>query len=111
MVTATIAVGAVAERGRVMPAMVCTFLWATLAYCPGMSALAHSTVLGRREEKMTFNFRLYNVFFILLGTVLLWFDWLGFNGGSSFGANLRATMACWNSCLAGNFAATSWVLL
>ncbi len=22
----------------------------------------------------------------------------GFNGGSAFGANLRATMACWNSC-------------
>jgi Amt family ammonium transporter len=141
MVTATIAVGAVAERGRVMPAMVWTFLWATLAYCPiacwawnttgwgylygvmdyagggpveigsGMSALAYSMVLGRREEKMRFNFRLYNVFFILLGTVLLWFGWLGFNGGSSFGANLRATMACWNSCLAGNFAAASWVLL
>jgi Amt family ammonium transporter len=40
----------------------------------GMSALAYSMVLGRREEKMMFNFRLYNVFFILLGTVLLWFD-------------------------------------
>jgi Amt family ammonium transporter len=141
MVTGAIAVGAVAERGRLMPAMVWTFLWATLVYCPiacwawnvtgwgylygvmdyagggpveigsGMSALAYSMVLGRREEKMMLNFRPHNVSFILLGTVLLWFGWLGFNGGSSFGANLRATMACWNSCLAGNFAAASWVLL
>ena len=77
----------------------------------GMSALAYSMVLGRREEKMMLNFRPHNVSFILLGTVLLWFGWLGFNGGSSFGANLRAVMACWNSCLAGNFAAASWVLL
>jgi ammonium transporter, Amt family len=141
MVTGAIAVGAVAERGRLMPAMVWTFLWATLVYCPiacwawnptgwgfmygvmdyagggpveigsGMSALAYSMVLGRREEKMMLNFRPHNVSFILLGTVLLWFGWLGFNGGSAFGANLRATMACWNSCLAGNFAAASWVLL
>jgi len=141
MVTAALAVGAVAERGRLLPAMVWCFLWATLVYCPiacwalnpsgwgfkygvmdyagggpveigsGMSALAYSWILGRREEKMMLNFRPHNVSFILLGTILLWFGWLGFNGGSAFGANLRATMACWNSCLTGNFAAATWVLL
>ncbi|KIX97252.1 uncharacterized protein Z520_06704 [Fonsecaea multimorphosa CBS 102226] len=140
-VTAAIVAGAVAERGRLMPFLVWTFLWATLVYNPiacwawnangwgfkygvmdyagggpveigsGMSALAYSMVLGKRQEKMMLNFRPHNVSFILLGTILLWFGWLGFNGGSSFGANLRAVMACWNSNLTATFAAAAWVLL
>ncbi|KAJ5214838.1 hypothetical protein N7468_010517 [Penicillium chermesinum] len=140
-VTAAIVMGAVAERGRLLPAMVFTFIWATIVYCPlacwawnvngwafkygvmdyagggpveigsGFTALAYSMVLGRRQERMMLNFRPHNVSLILLGTCFLWFGWLGFNGGSSFGANLRATMACWNTNLTAAFAAITWVLL
>ncbi|KAI9833117.1 MAG: hypothetical protein M1826_000484 [Phylliscum demangeonii] len=139
--TAAIVVGAIAERGRLLPMMVFIFCWATLVYCPiacwawnangwalkygvldyagggpveiasGMSALAYSLVLGRRQERMMVNFRPHSVSLITLGTALLWFGWLGFNGGSAFGANLRAVMACWNSNLAAMFGAVSWVLL
>ncbi|GAB7366652.1 hypothetical protein MBLNU230_g8634t1 [Neophaeotheca triangularis] len=140
-VTAAILIGCVAERGRLVPAMVFIWVWATLVYCPiawwvwgsngwagawgvldyagggpveigsGMSALAYSMVLGRRQEKMMLNFRPHNVSMITLGTVLLWFGWFGFNGGSSFGANLRAVMACWNNNITAMFAAMTWVIL
>jgi Amt family ammonium transporter len=33
-VTVAILVGGIAERGRVLPTMVFTFLWLTLVYCP-----------------------------------------------------------------------------
>lgn len=77
----------------------------------GVSALAYSLVLGKRQEKMLLNFRPHNVSLITLGTILLWFGWLGFNGGSAFGANLRAVMACWNSNLTAAFSGITWTLL
>lgn len=139
--TAAITAGAVAERGRLLPMMVFIFFWATIVYAPlgcwvwnpsgwafnygvmdyagggpveinsGMAALAYSMVLGRRQERMMASFRPHNVSFIVLGTAILWFGWLGFNGGSAFGANLRAVMACWNSNLAAMFAAMAWTVM
>src|ERR1700761_3516689 len=140
-VTAATVVGACAELGRLIPMMVFIFVWATIVYCPmacwpwnvngwaakwgvydyagggpveigsGVSALAYSWILGRRQEKMMLNFRPHNVSLITLGTGFLWFRWLGFNGGSSFVANLRAVRACWNRNLVCVFAAMTWVIL
>ena len=76
-----------------------------------MGGLALSWVLGRRTEKELINFRPHNVSLVALGTFLLWFGWLGFNGGSAFGANLRAIVAIWNSMLAAGFAGIVWCLL
>jgi ammonium transporter, Amt family len=42
---------------------------------------------------------------------MLWFGWLGFNGGSAFGANLRAVFAIWNTMIAGAMAGLTWCAL
>lgn len=42
---------------------------------------------------------------------MLWFGWIGFNGGSAFGANLRAVFAIWNTMLAAAFGGMVWCLL
>jgi ammonium transporter, Amt family len=61
----------------------------------GTAALAISIFLGRRKGYGTelLAYRPHNVFYVVIGTVLLWFGWFGFNGGSALGANLRAVMA------------------
>ncbi|KAJ3779757.1 ammonium transporter [Lentinula aff. detonsa] len=140
-VTIGILMGGIAERGRVLPAMVLTFAWLTLVYCPlacwvwgangwafswgvldfagggpveigsGVSGLALAWVIGRRQEKELLNFRPHNVSLVCLGTFLLWFGWLGFNGGSAFGANLRAIVAIWNSMLAAAFGGMVWCIM
>ncbi|KAJ3925678.1 MAG: ammonium transporter [Lentinula lateritia] len=150
-VTIGILMGGIAERGRVLPAMVLTFTWMTLVYCPlacwvwgvngwafswgvldfagelqtpqlqprggpveigsGVSGLALAWVIGRRQEKELLNFRPHNVSLVCLGTFLLWFGWLGFNGGSAFGANLRAIVAIWNSMLAAAFGGMIWCIM
>ncbi|CAL1696594.1 unnamed protein product [Somion occarium] len=140
-VTVAILMGAIAERGRVLPAMVFVFIWTTIVYCPlacwawavngwgfkwgvldfagggpveigsGIAGLAYSWVLGRRSEKELLNFRPHNVSMVGLGTFILWFGWLGFNGGSAFGANLRAVLAIWNSMLAAAFGGIVWCAL
>ncbi|KAI0358991.1 ammonium transporter [Trametes cingulata] len=140
-VTVAILMGALAERGRVLPAMVFTFIWMTVVYCPiacwawstngwafkwgvldyagggpveiasGISGLAYSWALGRRSERELRNFRPHNVSLVGLGTFVLWFGWLGFNGGSAFGANLRAIMAIWNSMIAAAMSGIVWCLL
>lgn len=140
-VTAGILMGGLAERGRVFPAMVFTFIWMTLVYCPlvcwiwstngwafkwgvldfagggpveigsGIGGLAYSWVLGRRHERELLNFRPHNVSLVGLGTSMLWFGWIGFNGGSAFGANLRAIFAIWNTMIAAAFGGMVWCLL
>lgn len=140
--TCAIAMGGIAERGRLFPAIVFTFVWATAVYCPlaawawqaegwagsrwgvldyagggpveigsGLGGAAYALVLGRRKEKLLLNFRPHNVSLVTIGTVLLWFGWLGFNGGTAAGANLKAVYAVYNSNITAVFAAFTWVLL
>lgn len=138
-----ILLGAVAERGRIAPALVFAFIWATLVYDPvacwtwapngwtyimgaldfagggpvhmtsGTGALAYSIWLGRRKGYGTASlaYKPQNTTFVVLGTVLLWFGWNGFNGGSALAANLRATQALLVTNVAAAVGGLTWMML
>jgi ammonium transporter, Amt family len=48
--------------------------------------------------------------YVLIGTGLLWFGWIGFNGGSAMGANSLAAMSLATTIAASASAAFSWML-
>ncbi|EEB09519.1 ammonium transporter Amt2 [Schizosaccharomyces japonicus yFS275] len=139
-ITVALFTGAAAERGRIAPMLVICFFWLTIVYCPlaywvwnpygwaakwgvydfagggpveagsGFAALAYTVYLGRRKDHIEEHFRPHSVLNVVLGTSILWFGWLGFNGGSAYGANLRAVVAVTNTNICAAVAATTWVL-
>src|SRR6185369_1667241 len=59
----------------------------------GVAALVATIMIGNRKGYPKSAMMPHNVPFALLGTGLLWFGWLGFNGGSSLQANGLAASA------------------
>ncbi|KAJ4486117.1 ammonium transporter [Lentinula aciculospora] len=78
----------------------------------GSAALAISIYLGKRRGYGTerLAYKPHNTSYVILGTVLLWFGWFGFNGGSALSANLRAAMACTVTNLAASVGGLTWML-
>ncbi|KAJ1677301.1 hypothetical protein EV182_006454, partial [Spiromyces aspiralis] len=140
-ITPGLAVGAAAERLRLMPSILYFFFWSTLVYCPiaywtwapngwlyklgsldfaggtpvhicsGFAALAYSLVLGKRHGYGEEQFAPHNFLNILLGAALLWFGWFGFNAGSAVAANGRAGSAAIVTHLAAAVAGITWALV
>ncbi|KAJ7140611.1 ammonium transporter AmtB-like domain-containing protein [Mycena epipterygia] len=82
----------------------------------GAGALAYALVLGKRtvpteDGKRMPRHKPSNVFLVVLGTVLLWFGWFGFNGGSALNASLRAIYAGVNTNLAAACGAMTFCAL
>lgn len=77
----------------------------------GISAFVYSAFLGRRNETLMINYRPHNISTVCLGTVMLYFGWLFFNGFSAAGANLKVPYSMFNTHLCAAFAAVSWCLL
>ncbi|KAI5858773.1 ammonium transporter-like protein [Tricharina praecox] len=137
--TVQIMIGGALERGRLVPSLVFSFIWATVVYCPiacwtwnsngwlynlpsldyagggpvhiasGMSALAYALVLGKRKERSV-KHRPHNVTMVFLGTCFIWFGWLCFNGGSTLNATVRAMYAMFNTNIAASTGIMGWVL-
>ena len=55
--------------------------------------------------------RPHNVLNVLLGTALLWVGWMGFNGGSALGINMRTVSAVVSTNLAACSGGLAWCFL
>ncbi|KAI9140629.1 putative ammonium transporter protein [Paraphysoderma sedebokerense] len=78
----------------------------------GFAGLALAIYTGKRND-VGHNEPLqpHSMSSVILGTALLWFGWLGFNGGSGLGANSRAANALIVSNLAACAAGLTWMLI
>ncbi|KAL5514148.1 hypothetical protein ACEPAG_2236 [Sanghuangporus baumii] len=78
----------------------------------GTAALAIAIYLGKRRGYGTerLAYKPHNTSYVVLGTVLLWFGWFGFNGGSALSSNLRAVQACIVTNLAASVGGLTWML-
>jgi Amt family ammonium transporter len=141
IVTPSLIVGAFVERIKFASFLIFSFIWATLVYDPvahwvwgvggwlrnmgaldfaggsvvhitaGLSALAIALVIGKRKGYGKDNMEPSNIPIVVLGAVLLWFGWFGFNGGSALAANGIAASAFVVTNTAGAAAAITWMIL
>ncbi|KAF2268755.1 ammonium transporter MepA [Lojkania enalia] len=78
----------------------------------GWAALAYAFVLGKRKHKGDkIHGKPHNPTLVFLGTVLIWFGWFGFNGGSALNATIRSVMAAFNTNTAASFGVLGWTLV
>ena len=140
VITAALVSGAIVERMRFSAYLVFIAAWSLVVYAPvahwvwgggwlgalgaldfaggtvvhinaGVAALVAAIVLGPRCDHGRQAFLPHNVPLVLLGTGLLWFGWLGFNGGSALGASPLAALASVNTVLAPMATALVWMLI
>ncbi|MBE6507966.1 MAG: ammonium transporter [Methanobrevibacter sp.] len=74
----------------------------------GISALAVALVLGKRKEASLIP---HNLGYAVLGAALLWFGWMGFNGGSGLAADGLAANAIIVSNVAAAVGLVVWTIL
>ncbi|MEU5216873.1 ammonium transporter [Streptomyces sp. NPDC020807] len=77
----------------------------------GASGLALCLVLGPRIGFRKDAMRPHNLPMVMLGAGLLWFGWLGFNGGSALGANGLAAASLLNTLVAGCTGLLGWLFV
>jgi len=140
IITAALISGAVVERIRFGPYLAFIAGWVLLVYSPvchwvwgggwladlgaldfaggtvvhvtaGTAAVVLAWMLGPRSDHGRQAILPHNVPFVLLGAGLLWFGWLGFNGGSALAANESAVLAFVNTLLAPAAALVVWMVL
>lgn len=73
----------------------------------GFAGLAYSLFLGKRTKRPISGPA--NLTMVFLGTALIWFGWMGFNGGSALDAGARASMATAVTIISSGFGAISWM--
>ena len=129
--------GALVGRMKTKAWIIFTILWACLVYVPvahwvwgggwlaqlgaldfaggavvhmnsGVAALAVALVLGKRKDTSLIP---HNLGYAVLGAALLWFGWMGFNGGSGLAADGLAANAIIVSNVAAALGLIVWTAL
>ena len=136
MITAAIVLGACAERIRYTAMIWFLAIWSVMVYapmahwvwggglfdqyltvldyaggtvvhiCAGITGIALVLFAGKRSD-MVRNSRAHNIPLAFLGCALLWFGWIGFNGGSGLAAGgeaVRVIMVTMTSAACGMIA-------
>ena len=141
IITPALIIGAFVERIRFSALIAFVLLWTTLIYDPvahwvwgvggwlrdlgaldfaggtvvhmtaGFSALAAALIIGRRLNHSPVGSSANNIPFVILGAVLLWFGWFGFNAGSALAAGALAASAFVVTNIAAAAAALTWAFL
>jgi Amt family ammonium transporter len=141
VITPALISGALVERVRLKAFVLFVALWSVVVYAPvahwvwapggwlrqkgvldfaggtvvhinaAAAAIVGALVLGKRRGLKVPTVLPHNVPFAILGAGLLWFGWLGFNGGSALAANGLAAYAFANTFFAPAAAALAWGLM
>ncbi len=141
IITVVLITGAFVERMKFSAFLVFSFLWATLVYDPiahwvwgsggwlrsmgaldfaggmvvhvsaGVSAVAIALVIGARKGFGKHAMEPHNIPLTVLGAILLWFGWFGFNAGSAVASGGLAATALAVTNTGGAAAALTWMLL
>ena len=77
----------------------------------GFSAFAAAWVVGARKDYGRRAYLPHNALYILLGAGLLWFGWIGFNGGSGFSVGNPGVLAVANTLLTPACTLVTWFVL
>ncbi|CAN3375935.1 hypothetical protein DIURU_003143 [Diutina rugosa] len=80
----------------------------------GFAALAYSLWLGKRKDPLITTgkvpkYKPHSTFYVVLGTIFLWFGWFGFNGGSTGNATVRSWYAMVNTNVAAATGGLTWM--
>lgn len=141
IITPALITGSFADRMKFSTMIVFSFLWTTLVYDPvahwvwgtggwirmlgaldfaggtvvhitaGISAFAAAIIIGKRLGYGRENMAPHNVPMVIIGGVLLWFGWFGFNAGSALAANGLAASAFIVTNTAAAAAALTWTFV
>jgi ammonium transporter, Amt family len=140
VVTPALITGGTAERWRFAPFCVFIALWSLLVYAPvahwvfapqgwaarwgaedfaggtvvhanaGAAALGMAILLGRRRGWPDRPARPHNLPMVMTGVAMLWFGWIGFNGGSAYSAGQLAGTASINTVTAASTGLLAWIV-
>lgn len=141
ILTPALITGSFAERMKFSSLLVFMIAWSLLVYAPichwvwagdgyfanmgaldyaggtvvhinaGIAGLVGCVMLGRRRGYGVQHLAPANLSLAMIGACLLWFGWMGFNGGSGLAADGRAVMAILVTQIAAAAGALAWMAI